>query len=390
MSVLAECPICHKKQSVKNKICRCGEDLDKAKRSKRINYWIDYRVPGTPPLQIRQFVGKSIEDARDADAKRRVQKAENRFLDMLPESNMTFGELADWYTSLKKVQNLAMFKVTLIHLAAFNTLFGATRVNNLSQTELEDFQAEKLEAGLSKSYVDQIIGSARSMVIKAIDDRKISANCLWPFKKAGKLLKRHANARAMVFQHDQYLSLMNNASVHLKPIIACAYWAGLRRGEILSLRRHQLDLKNRIILLEDENTKDAEPRRVPIFEPLYNLLSPIPPALHDDHIFRYRGRPIRDIRGSFKVAMQAAKIPYGRNEPGGLVFHDLRHTFATNMRRAGVPDSVIIKIMGHSTREIFDRVYNLVDDSDAIAAGKMMTGYIEQFGLLAEKREAGD
>ena len=27
MAVMAECPICRKKQSVKNKRCTCGEDL---------------------------------------------------------------------------------------------------------------------------------------------------------------------------------------------------------------------------------------------------------------------------------------------------------------------------------------------------------------------------
>ena len=34
------------------------------------------------------------------------------------------------------------------------------------------------------------------------------------------------------------------------------------------------------------------------------------------------------------------------------------------MRKAGVAESVIMKITGHSTREMFDR-YNTVDDSDS-------------------------
>ena len=35
MAILAECPICHEKQSVKRKVCKCGEDLDKAKMHAR-------------------------------------------------------------------------------------------------------------------------------------------------------------------------------------------------------------------------------------------------------------------------------------------------------------------------------------------------------------------
>jgi hypothetical protein len=41
------------------------------------------------------------------------------------------------------------------------------------------------------------------------------------------------------------------------------------------------------------------------------------------------------------------------------------------MRKAGVPESVIMKITGHSTREMFDR-YNTVDEEDARdAVGKL-------------------
>jgi len=65
MSILAECPICHKKQSNKNRMCACGADLFKAKTSKRVRYWISFRMPdGT---QKRESVGFSIEEARDAD-----------------------------------------------------------------------------------------------------------------------------------------------------------------------------------------------------------------------------------------------------------------------------------------------------------------------------------
>jgi len=42
---LEECPICRRKQSTKNKKCKCGENLDKFKKQKKVRYWIDYPVP---------------------------------------------------------------------------------------------------------------------------------------------------------------------------------------------------------------------------------------------------------------------------------------------------------------------------------------------------------
>jgi len=37
------------------------------------------------------------------------------------------------------------------------------------------------------------------------------------------------------------------------------------------------------------------------------------------------------------------------------------------MRRAGVPESLIMAITGHSTREMFDR-YNVIDKQDTVDA----------------------
>ena len=77
----------------------------------------------------------------------------------------------------------------------------------------------------------------------------------------------------------------------------------------------------------------------------------------------YMGKPVQDIRSALKRACKAVGIAYGRFAKGGFVLHDMRHTFNTNMRKAGVAQSVIMKITGHSTSEMFER-YNTVDDSD--------------------------
>ena len=62
MSILAECPYCKRKQSLKNKRCKCGEDLDKLKRSRKVRFWINYRLPGGK--QRREPVGYSIAEAK--------------------------------------------------------------------------------------------------------------------------------------------------------------------------------------------------------------------------------------------------------------------------------------------------------------------------------------
>ena len=90
----------------------------------------------------------------------------------------------------------------------------------------------------------------------------------------------------------------------------------------------------------------------------------IPRAIHDNHVFLYRGVPLKYIRRGLQKGCKGANIKYGRMVPGGFVYHDLRHTFNTNMREACVPESVIMKITCHSTREMFDHTTPLIRMTD--------------------------
>jgi len=184
MAIIAECPICKAQRSIRKKICtKCGENLDKAKKANRLKYYIAYRIPHpkdeNKQKMIRQLIGTSIKEAQDADSKRKVQKRENRIFDMIPESDITFDDLTKWYLSLNKTRKLKMYEVQKIHLSKFSALFGHLRANQLKLSHLENFQADLLDEEFSNSYIDQIIGSARTTIKKAFDDKMVSGDCFW-------------------------------------------------------------------------------------------------------------------------------------------------------------------------------------------------------------------
>ena len=102
MAILVRCPNsgCKRYQSAKNKRCKCGENLDAAKRAKRVRYSITFRdANGKQKKKSLEKLGLnpfSIQDAQDAQAKIKVQKREkNKFFDLPPEDRAAAYEAAE-------------------------------------------------------------------------------------------------------------------------------------------------------------------------------------------------------------------------------------------------------------------------------------------------------
>jgi hypothetical protein len=196
MAILAECPLCHRKQAVANKLCKCGVDLDQFKRSKKVKYWIHYRIPGGEQIWER-VEGEglnpySIESAREMHSKRVVQKKENKIFDIKADTKMTSQELTEWYLGLEKVKALSSYWRLKIALQRFNSVFGNMIVRNIKPADLENYQVRRKEEGRADNTIDHEIGAAKTMVFKAFDNDMVSGETLKTFKRVKKMLKRNA------------------------------------------------------------------------------------------------------------------------------------------------------------------------------------------------------
>jgi len=168
---------------------------------------------------------------------------------------------------------------------------------------------------------------------------------------------------------------------HTKAIVATAFWTGMRRNEILKLTWDKIDLQNRLIRLRANATKEGRRKIVPISNQLKTVLTRLPNRLHgadeNNYVFQYKGGAVSDIRTGLKNGCELAGIPYGRNLEDGFTFHDLRHTFATNARKAGVEKNVIMVIMGHSAGNDMNFRYDSVDEADLLNAVDQIELFLE-------------
>lgn len=309
--------------------------------------------------------GTNYKEAVASDGKRVSQVAENKILD-IKKTDYTFNELFnEWFKDLPTVKSLKYYNVLVIHLNSFCSVFGDRKIDSINSLDLKNYQLARKNKGLSNSYIDQEIGSARNMLNTAWEIDKVHGDVLKPFKRIKKLMKKNENARDITISLESFNAMAESMPKYARDIISTAFYTGMRREEILGLTWDRVDLEKKVIILEAKHTKTNRKRYVPICDTLLSILMSIPNDY--DYVFIYKGFPLKDIRGAMRTACTKIGIPYGRNSEGGMTFHDFRHTFVTNMRRSGINDRVAMSITGHSDTSMIGR-YDTISLHDQLEA----------------------
>jgi integrase len=366
MAILAECPVCHRKQKVKNKVCTCGADLDKEKRRRKVKYWVVYRLANG--RQRKEFVrlpdGKpgGIEEAKGADGKRRAQKKENpTILERVPAEKITFAELTSWYLGENSINDLPPYKgaqkLTSYErikgaLANFNREFGDRIVSSLKPLDLQGYQDKREEEGRAPATIDMEISLAKTMITRADDNNLVDGRTVKAFRVVKRKLKKASNVRKRTLTIEEYLQLLDVAPDHLKAFLVIGFNTGMRLGELRGLRWSHIDREKGFIRLPAELTKESKAKVIPINCHVKEVLEGIRRGVpHIEFVLTYQHEPIVSpggLKNSFMSACRKAGIPQGHNDPQGITFHDIRRTVKTNMLASGVDKVYRDLILGHS------------------------------------------
>jgi len=384
MAIIAECPFCRLQQSSKNQECpRCQANLKSLIRAQRVKFYVKYRVNGR---QIKELVGTSIDEAKDADGKRRAQKREGRIFEIIPGQKKTFKDLKTWYLDLETTKNLKSYERIEDCLDNFTKVFEGMLVGEIKPTDLESYQLLREKQKASAATIDMELTIAKTMVNKALDNDLVGGRTIKAFKSIKRKLKRGSNARDRLLTIEEYVKLLDIAPDYLKTILIIAMNSGLRKGEILNLRWSNIDLEKGFIRLRSEETKEKQLKNVPINQNVKDALDNIPQSSNHDYVILYRGKPIAaGLRKSMITACKKIGIEYGMNKPDGLRFHDLRTSVKTYMLRAGVDKALRDTILGHSLKGM-DMYYIKPTDQDLKDAMDRYTKWLDEQVVLARAK----
>lgn len=322
-------------------------------RKRGKTYQIDYFDPNGKRIR------KSFKKKKDAEAelgKRVSLIAEGRYLDVKKDYTTTLEKILTKYE--ENFKNQSSYKTAKrFFVEDIREYFGEnTLLANIRYLDLETYRNHLKQritrrgTILTDASINRIISCLRHIFAKAVSWEMIEQN---PFKKGDSLILKENNKRMRFLTEDEIKSLLDACNESLVDVVECALNTGMRKAEILGLRWEQI--RHGFIYLG--KTKTMEPRQIPINDTLDILYTRIRRKQHltSKHVFTYQGRRVDSVKTSFNAAVKRAGIVDFR-------FHDLRHTFASQLLMKGGTLKDVQELLGHKTMTMTLRYAHLTQE----------------------------
>jgi integrase len=148
----------------------------------------------------------------------------------------------------------------------------------------------------------------------------------------------------------------------IQVLIPVALSTGMRSGELTSLAWPQVDLFEGLFTVGRAKTAAGRGRVIPMNDEVRKIM-----AAHREWFITHFGEPQK----SHYVFPWGSPMPKDPTRPTVEIktawnsirkaagvdcrWHDLRHTVATKMAEAGVPETTMLAIMGHMSRKMLER-----------------------------------
>jgi integrase len=201
----------------------------------------------------------------------------------------------------------------------------------------------------------------------AVADGLIPENPLARVRAAGGRSKgvaklRESESRRVVLSKAEVARLILACDPQLRPLVLAALFTGCRRGELLDLRWRDVSFDRMKVSVVREKDRSAD--QLDLHPVLKEELEQVRDRRKEnkapgDFVFLNRyGEQWKDVRRAWGRALKQAKL----GDRPGLVFHALRHTFATHFLEGGGAITDLQAQLGHSKVSTTQRYTRMVDE----------------------------
>jgi integrase len=328
-------------------------------------YWIRYAGPDG------KIIRESTKTANFKEAQAKLENQRKAIRDgKEPEPIkkvpiFTFAQLAIEYTAWCERQRSIRSKKGFIFQLVDK--FGNIQLRHFNTKMLEQFQSERLLKGNRQvkqgdewvflpnkpATINRLMATIKHMFHKGYQWEMCGEETLKRVRQV-KLLEEN-NRRLRYLSREECAELVSKCKDVTGKIVMAALNTGMRKGEILSLKWENVDMKHGFVLLD--RTKNGERREIPINEDFKAVLQSLTRQLDVPYVFfdTMTGKPYQDVKRSFSTACRQAGIH-------DFHFHDLRHTFASHLIMAGADITTVSKLLGHKSLTMTLRYSHLAPD----------------------------
>lgn len=274
------------------------------------------------------------------EALKSVLRSERRFQRQAPLRLVQFRELIVAYAKA----NLAPTTVQLYRSAIdkLGDLIGSLPLAKYTPQLAEEFKILRFKQ-VSPVKVNIDLRTLRAAFNVALTWNLLPDN---PFKKCKQL--RVLPKRPAYLSMEEFHKLIAVIDREwFKDLVRFAVATMMRAGEIVNLQWNSVDLKRRIIFVENTNefkTKTYKARVVPMNEWVYYMLKT--KARMNEKVFTFpdgKSFSVGYVSSRFKKYVRKAAV---RED---IHFHSLRHTGATWLVQKDVPIYTVQQLLGHSS-----------------------------------------
>lgn len=284
-----------------------------------------------------RVIQKSTRCTNKRDATVYQEQLRKRLQCLRKQSDYTFGDAADRW--LVEKQHKRSLSTDIMILNWFMARLEHTYLSGITRDKVEELRLEK-RAESSTETVNRYFALLRSILRIARDDwewiAKIPKVPMYPRQK-----------RAPRFLSlEQFTSLAMELPPHLSAPAWFAVSTGLRTGAIQSLQWDWISRDG--VRFPPEVMKNARWLTIPLSMTAWDVVAH-QWNVHTGYVFvNHVGKPWAE-----KFTTRAWKKATIRAGLEGVVFHDLRHTFASWRLQAGVPEPIVMALGGWESREAF-------------------------------------
>ena len=351
---------------------------------KNETWWIDYYYQGK---RCRQKIGTRKKGAEEALNQVKVKIASGEFVPVearqrekppgpQPVSFKTFAEkeFLPWSKAQHSIKHyIRLESIIRVHLIPY---FEEQNLHEITTKRIEDYKTmrrwSRYKRGTKTKPVTEATINRELCCIKVLLRKAVEWGQLDISPARGIRAFREKPVPPRLLEREEVAQLLDQTPGHLKALVACAVYVGLRREELFHLRWEDVHWKIRELTVAsrpDHHTKNYESRRIPMNEALVEALQ----QHKRDHIivgspyvFANRdGKPYRDVRESLDRAAQEAGI--GDN----VKLHQLRHAFCSHALMVGIAPRTVQKWMGHKDLKTTLRYAHVSPDHEKAAIQRL-------------------